>query len=58
MGRTLLPFTAERGSKGSKRRTESKRDRLRRLVRETAVEGADSFVLERRRAREEREASE
>ncbi len=32
--------------------------RLRRLSREAAVEGADSFIIDRRRAREEREASE
>jgi cyanophycinase len=58
MGRALIPFSHERGAKASKRRTETKTDRVRRLVRETAAEGADSFVLDRRRAREEREASE
>jgi cyanophycinase len=40
------------------RRTETALSRLRRLSRETALEGADSFDLERRRRREEREASE
>ncbi|HJP65818.1 MAG TPA: cyanophycinase [Actinomycetota bacterium] len=41
-----------------RRRTESPLARLRRLSRETALEGADSFDLERRRRREDREASE
>ena len=41
-----------------RRRAETPERRLERLSRELAVEGADSFVLERRRGREEREASE
>jgi cyanophycinase len=40
------------------RRTETAQSHLRRLSRETAAEGADSFVVERRERREEREASE
>jgi cyanophycinase len=59
LGRALIPFPYDSdGSKGFKGRRESKATRIRRLVRETAVEGADSFVLDRRRAREEREVSE
>jgi len=53
--RALIPRAEE--PKG-RRRTESPLARLRRLSRETAIEGADSFDLERRRRREEREASE
>jgi cyanophycinase len=41
-----------------RRRSETALARLRRLSRETALEGADSFDPERRRRREEREASE
>jgi cyanophycinase len=54
--RTLIPKVEE---PRRRKRRESALQRLRRLSRETALEGADSFDLERRRRREgEREASE
>jgi cyanophycinase len=57
--RTLMPFP-EPGARPRGRARETAERRLRRLSREVAVEGADSFVLERRTRspREEREASE
>ena len=56
--RKLLP-PAEEEPAGRRRRRETARGRLRRLSRELAAEGANSFVLERRRSRHtEREASE
>lgn len=58
MSRTLLPFPHDAAHRGRRPRPETRSARLRRLARETAVEGADSFVLDRRRIREEREASE
>jgi cyanophycinase len=54
--RTLIPPAEE--ARGRQRR-ETAQQRLRRLSRESALEGANSFDLERRRRREgEREASE
>src|SRR5207248_1478072 len=53
--RTLLPSSV--GAPRRSRRRETAVERLRRLSREAALEGADSFDLERRRALE-REASE
>jgi cyanophycinase len=54
--RTLIPPAEEAPRR---KRRETALQRLRRLSRESAVEGADSFDLERRRRREgEREASE
>jgi cyanophycinase len=55
--RVLLP-SAEPGLPRGARRRETAQRRLRRLSREIAVEGADSFSVERRTPREEREASE
>jgi cyanophycinase len=56
--RKLVPFAMEDRPRRAGRRRETGAGRLERLSREMAVEGADSFVLERRRPREEREASE
>jgi cyanophycinase len=58
-GRKLLPFVAEDG-KARTRARETAQGRLRRMSRELAAEGADSFMLERRRRprSREREASE
>jgi len=56
--RALLPFEVPGPSMRPAGRRESAARRLRRLSREAAVEGADSLVVDRRRAREEREASE
>jgi hypothetical protein len=53
--RTLIPSSI--GEPRRLRRRETAAERLHRLSRETALEGADSFDLERRR-RPEREASE
>jgi cyanophycinase len=53
--RTLMAMAEE---PRRRRRGETALARLRRLSRETALEGANSFDLERRRRREEREASE
>ena len=57
--RRLLPQVEELGEQKEKR-AESARRRLARMARQIAAEGADSFVLERRRrsAKEEKEASE
>jgi cyanophycinase len=54
--RALIPLEMGGRPKRSRRETASKR--IRRLSREMAVEGADSFIVDRRRSREEREASE
>jgi len=54
--RTLLPSPEPAVHRA--RRRETAQRRLRRLSREIAVEGADSFSVERRPPREEREASE
>jgi cyanophycinase len=54
--RALLPYAVD-GRRPRKPRETATR-RLRRLSRELAVEGADSFIVDRRRTREEREASE
>src|SRR6266498_671410 len=57
--RRLLPQVEELGEQKEKR-AESARRRLARMARQIAAEGADSFILERRRrsAKEEKEASE
>jgi len=55
--RALLPFP-EPEIRRTGRGRETAQRRLRRLSREIAVEGADSFSVERRTPREEREASE
>jgi cyanophycinase len=55
-GRALIPVALAEGPRRSRRETAAKR--IRRLSREIAVEGADSFIVDRRRSREEREASE
>jgi cyanophycinase len=54
--RALLPYELPGPKPRLIRETPTKR--LRRLSREAAAEGADSLVVDRRRAREEREASE
>src|SRR5439155_6633663 len=55
--RVLLPTAVEGPVKREEIPHEPPSRRLRRLSREVAVEGADSIAHERRRAREEREAS-
>src|SRR6266571_4063946 len=55
--RALLPAPDPEVRRAGRRRETAQR-RLRRLSREIAVEGADSFSVERRGPREEREASE
>ena len=55
--RALVPFAVDSGSTGISPR-ETARARLRRLARRAAAEGADDRVVQRRRAREERQASE
>ena len=56
--RVLLPYEVSGPADRAVRIRETPTKRLRRLSREAAVEGADSLVIDRRRAREEREASE
>jgi cyanophycinase len=58
-GRRLIPKIEALGERQAKT-AESARKRLARMARQIAAEGADSFVLERRRrsAKEEKEASE
>jgi cyanophycinase len=58
-GRQLIPKIEALGERQTKT-AESARKRLARMARQIAAEGADSFVLERRRrgAKEEKEASE
>jgi cyanophycinase len=58
-GRQLIPKIEALGERQAKT-AESARKRLARMARQIAAEGADSFVLERRRraAKEEKEASE
>ncbi len=55
--RALVPFAVDSGSTPASPR-ETARARLRRLARRAAAEGADDRVVQRRRAREERQASE
>lgn len=55
--RQLLPPGAEQEPR-SMRVPETERRRLRRLAHDVAIEGANSFVLDRRRPRRDREASE